>query len=126
MNAVKVLTPREANRTLPLVRRIVQDIQATGQKLRQTVAELGQEAEGDPDVQKLMAELEDLYEELNRIGCFYQDPNFTVGLVDFPAVIEGEEVLLCWRSDEPEVAHYHGLKAGYTGRKPIPEAYLEK
>ena len=126
MNEVKVFTPREANQTLPLVRRIVQDIQETGQKLRQTVAELGREAEGDPGVQKLMAELEDLYGELDRIGCFYQDPNFAMGLVDFPAVIEGEEVLLCWRSDEEEVAHYHGLKAGYAGRKPIPGAYLEK
>ena len=125
MNEVKLFTPREANRTLPLVRRIVQDIQETGQKLRQAVAELGREAEGDADVQKMMGELEDLYGELNRIGCSYQDPNFTVGLVDFPAMIEGEEVLLCWRSDEPEVAHYHGMKAGYAGRKPIPEAYLE-
>jgi hypothetical protein len=42
-----------------------------------------------------------------------------MGLVDFPAMIDGEEVLLCWRSDEPEVLYYHGLEDGFAGRKKI-------
>lgn len=125
MNEFKVFTPKEANRTLPLVRRIVQDIQECGLKVRQTIVPKGQETESDTAVQKLMDELDDLYRELHKIGCFYQDPNFTIGLVDFPAIIDGEDVLLCWRIDEEKVSHYHGLKSGYIGRKPIPEAYLE-
>ena len=40
-------------------------------------------------------------------------------------VIEGRRVLLCWRSDEPDVAWYHGIEAGYAGRQPIPRALLE-
>ena len=41
------------------------------------------------------------------------------GLVDFPALREGEEILLCWRLGEDEVAHWHGLEEGFAGRKPL-------
>lgn len=39
------------------------------------------------------------------------------GLVDFPAVRDGEEVYLCWLVDEPEIEHWHGLDAGFSGRR---------
>ena len=42
------------------------------------------------------------------------------GLLDFPAEHEGEEVLLCWKVGEPEVAYWHGLDEGFAGRKPLP------
>jgi hypothetical protein len=41
-------------------------------------------------------------------------------LVDFPARIGGEDVLLCWRPGEEAVAWYHGLHEGMMGRKPLP------
>jgi hypothetical protein len=84
-------TPQEANRTLPLVKRIVKDIQETGRQLRKTAEELGESAADDPGIRKQMGELEDLFHELEQIGCSYKDPHFTVGLVDFPAIIDGEE-----------------------------------
>jgi hypothetical protein len=42
------------------------------------------------------------------------------GLVDFPALHRGEEVLLCWQVGEGEVAYWHGLEEGFAGRKPLP------
>jgi hypothetical protein len=39
------------------------------------------------------------------------------GLVDFPAVRDGEEIYLCWIVDEPEIEHWHGLDAGFAGRR---------
>ena len=42
------------------------------------------------------------------------------GLVDFPALREGEEVLLCWQVGEDEVAFWHGLDEGFAGRKALP------
>ena len=41
------------------------------------------------------------------------------GLVDFPALRHGEEVLLCWQVGEREVAYWHGLEEGFAGRKPL-------
>lgn len=125
MEEVKYFTPKEANRTLPLVQRIVRDIQAAGGQLRGLSEEVGRDVEEDPRGKKLIRELQELFEELEQIGCSYKDWSFTVGLVDFPAIIDGKEVLLCWRSDEPGVLYYHGLEAGYAGRKRIPGEYLE-
>jgi hypothetical protein len=42
------------------------------------------------------------------------------GLVDFPAVHDGEEVYLCWLVDELEIEHWHELDAGFAGRRPLP------
>ena len=39
------------------------------------------------------------------------------GLVDFPAVRDGEEVYLCWLVDEPQIEHWHALDAGFAGRR---------
>jgi hypothetical protein len=114
-----LFTPAEANRTLPLVRRIVSDILDAGQHLR----ELEQSAVAEQ--QTLQDELRELLAELEGVGCSYRDWSFDVGLVDFPAVIDGEHVLLCWRSDEPQLAYYHGLHAGYAGRKSIPADCLK-
>jgi hypothetical protein len=41
------------------------------------------------------------------------------GLVDFPAIIDGDEVYLCWQLGEDEVEHWHELDAGYGGRRPL-------
>jgi hypothetical protein len=41
------------------------------------------------------------------------------GLVDFPALRNGEEILLCWRLGEDEVAHWHGLEEGFAGRRQL-------
>jgi hypothetical protein len=41
------------------------------------------------------------------------------GLIDFPAVRDGEEVYLCWIDGEPEIDFWHGLDAGYGGRQPL-------
>ena len=120
----KVFTPGEANRMLPLVRRIVEDVLAEGQKLRA----IGREPDPTPEqvsaYEQSTDELKALFAELESLGCSYKDWNFQVGLVDFPAQIDGHGVLLCWRSDEPEVRHYHSLEDGYAGRREIPAELL--
>ncbi|HEY8346522.1 MAG TPA: DUF2203 domain-containing protein [Symbiobacteriaceae bacterium] len=47
-------------------------------------------------------------------------------LVDFPAIIDGQEVLLCWKPGEKSVRWYHGLYEGMMNRKPIPAELLEE
>jgi hypothetical protein len=41
------------------------------------------------------------------------------GLVDFPALRDGEEVYLCWQEGEDEVEFWHGQESGFEGRQPI-------
>ena len=56
-------------------------------------------------------------EALLALGVQVKDVR--IGLVDFPSLRDGEEVLLCWRVGEDDVAFWHGLDEGYAGRKPL-------
>jgi hypothetical protein len=53
------------------------------------------------------------------LGCVIKD--IDVGLVDWYARSGREEVLLCWRFGEKEVGFFHGLEAGFAGRRPVSE-----
>jgi hypothetical protein len=55
---------------------------------------------------------------LQELGLLVKD--LDEGLVDFPALRGDEEVLLCWRLGEGEVAFWHSLDEGFAGRKPLP------
>jgi len=116
----KLFTPAEANRTLPLVRSIVADILEKARDLRGRTA-LSRDPENDEELEQTRQDILDLMQELEDLGATYKDWDFQVGLVDFPAQIEGREVLLCWRSDEPAVAWYHPKESGFAGRVRIPE-----
>ncbi|MEX1296108.1 MAG: DUF2203 domain-containing protein [Candidatus Limnocylindrales bacterium] len=43
------------------------------------------------------------------------------GLVDFPALVNGRPVWLCWKLGEDDIAYWHELEAGIAGRKPLIE-----
>ena len=125
----RLFTPAQANRTLPLVRKIVRDILEAGGRLRTlaaTIHERGGRPEDDERerFEAIKDELGALMQELEAIGCTYKDWGFEMGLVDFPARIDGKNVLLCWRSDEPQVLWYHGNQDGFAGRRAIPEELL--
>ena len=121
---VKYFTQSEAKKTLPLVKRIVKDILEYSFQLKTISDSMGGDISGNLEAEKLLSELNSFMKELEVIGCYYKDWSFSVGLIDFPAVIDGEEVFLCWRSDEEDILHYHGVNEGYAGRKLIPDAYF--
>jgi hypothetical protein len=117
---MKFFTPAEATATLPLVRRIVADILAAGQSMRQLAEQQGFIPDASTEFQALKNDILRCFDELEELGCSYRDWNFSVGLVDFPARFGDDEVLLCWKSDEPTLMYYHGADEGFAGRKPIP------
>ena len=122
----KYYTPVEASKTLPLVKRIVYDILEIGKRIG-TLNLMQKDGETDnPEVEELVDKLNGYLAELEQIGCYFKDWNFTIGLVDFPAKINGKEVLLCWRSDEDSLKYYHDIEAGFAGRKLIPREYFSE
>jgi hypothetical protein len=61
--------------------------------------------------------LRELLGELDELGVQVKDMD--TGLLDFPAVVEGEDALLCWRVGEPHIAYWHTPEAGFAGRRPL-------
>jgi hypothetical protein len=70
-----------------------------------------------PEFAKLARELQEVLDQLGLMGVQVKDVDS--GLLDFPAVREGEPVLLCWRVGEPAVEWWHGPEDGFAGRRPI-------
>jgi hypothetical protein len=132
---MQLFTVEQANRTLPLVRKIVEDVVNQHRRWRETILELdlvSQSArpedqiarveELERDALALSRELDGYQRELQDLGIQLKDPR--LGLVDFPSDIGGRTVLLCWRLGEPEVQFWHEANAGYAGRQPLSPALV--
>ncbi len=85
---------------------------------------LQQSGEGPPGraadaerLRRLAAEITGAVERVNDLGCLVKD--LDMGLVDFHALVGGQQVFLCWQYGEPAVTHWHGLDEGYASRRPI-------
>jgi hypothetical protein len=131
----KYFTAAQANAMLPLLRAILRDVTQLAQELRDrhdrlqrlhksAQSGLGtahrEEVEGiEAEFERGRERMEDYLHELDGLGIELKDP-FT-GLVDFRCMMDGREVYLCWRMDEPEVAHWHELDSGFTGRQKLME-----
>jgi hypothetical protein len=62
-------------------------------------------------------EVRRLLETIEQAGIVLRD--IDRGLIDFPAVMDGREVYLCWELGEDEVAFWHELETGFGGREPL-------
>ena len=71
-------------------------------------------------VARAMRELQRSVGELQAADIVVRD--VARGLIDFPAVQDGEEVYLCWLVDEPDIDWWHELDAGFAGRRRLGEA----
>jgi hypothetical protein len=130
---MKTFTIEQANRTLPLVRRIVQDIveqYARWQELVKALDVLAASPAPDTvridrlqrDIQSAARGIDGFVRELTDLGV--EMKGFDVGLVDFPGEMSGRPVYLCWRLGEPEVAHWHERDAGFAGRRPLAPSMM--
>lgn len=64
-----------------------------------------------------IAEYQAGWREVEGMGAVLKDAG--TGLLDFYGQLDGKLVWLCWKCGEPEVAYYHALDEGFSGRKPI-------
>lgn len=67
--------------------------------------------------EKAMQEAKDTMAEFDAIGVQVKD--LEQGLLDFPCIIDGQTVLLCWKLGEKEIAYWHTEEDGFAGRKPL-------
>jgi hypothetical protein len=66
---------------------------------------------------RLQETVEDALEKIQATGCVVKD--LEVGLLDFPARIDNQDVYLCWKLGEDRIRFYHRQDEGFAGRKPI-------
>jgi hypothetical protein len=130
--AHKFFTLAEANRTLPLVKRVVQDIMTVYPEWKDLVAryelvaaqakpEWGESQEQlglKTQIDVVAGKINSYLKELEQIGCEFK--GFDEGLVDFHGRLDEREILWCWRLGEDRISHFHDLEAGFAGRQPIP------
>ena len=62
-------------------------------------------------------------EAVQNAGAQIKD--LDIGLIDFPTLYRGVEVLLCWKLGEKSIAFWHGTEEGFRGRKAIDREFLE-
>ncbi len=109
-------TVAQANAALTLVERIVLDIVEHHRRIMNLAVE-----PTDTDIEAARraaaGRLHELVGELSALGCELRDWEY--GLVDFPALMDGREVYLCWKLGESSVSHWHDLHGGFKGRESI-------
>lgn len=119
--ARKVFSLALANRALPYVSRVVEDITRVYARIIELRRGADKPGGPDPDAEreyeKTMDRLGELVDELHAVGVELKD--FELGLVDFPAMHQGRDVLLCWKRGEETIAHWHEIDAGLSGRQPV-------
>jgi hypothetical protein len=67
--------------------------------------------------QQLAESLKAALKRILETGCLVKD--LDIGLLDFPAVIDNEDVYLCWKLGEDRIRFYHRQDEGFAGRKPL-------
>jgi hypothetical protein len=68
-------------------------------------------------LEALVQRARDAIQEIDAIGVQIKD--LDIGLLDFPFLLEGETVLLCWKRGEPRIEFWHRIEDGFAGRQPI-------
>jgi hypothetical protein len=136
MPEFKLFSLEEAQRTLPLVRRIVQDLAVEYPAWRAAVGRFevltgGARADWG-ETQELIAAREEVaghaerinrfLQELDAIGCVFK--GFEAGLVDFYSLRDDRPIFLCWRLGEDRIAYWHEIESGFAGRQPIDGSIL--
>jgi hypothetical protein len=130
----KLFTREEAGALLPKVSPLLLEIQQLGREIAEHESHLdidqtklmsnGHKAPADTDalrqkIDTLNSRIRTLTHTILDMGVIVKD--LAEGLVDFPALLHGREVYLCWKLGEDGIHWWHEIEAGFAGRQPLDE-----
>jgi hypothetical protein len=124
----------EAQTLLPVLEALLRKAQAAGSRAGELESEMQQltqriflsggmhvnvvqAARRRAERERTLQEARDTLLEIDEIGVQVKD--LEKGLLDFPCVVDGQTVLLCWKLGEKEIGFWHTTEDGFTGRKPL-------
>ena len=121
----RLFTVDQADRSLVLVERIVEDIifeHARVADLQETIEAAASRHDRDIDalIDQMLGAIDSLQAclgELDCVGAYLCD--WSGGVVDFPSLVAGREVRLCWRHGESRVSHWHEVDSGCAARQSL-------
>ena len=127
MSERKYFTLDQANRTLPLVKRVVGDLVdeyalwKEHMRRYEVLSAIGSTEETEEQratrdkAQEIAGRISEYVEELSTVGCLLK--GFDDGLVDFYGKRDGGDVFWCWKLGEPRITHWHDVDTGFAGRR---------
>jgi hypothetical protein len=130
----KTFTLGEAQTLLPVLESLLRKAQTAGVRVAELEMEMQQlshriflsggmhvdvvvAARRRAEREKSMQEAKDTLGEIEEIGVQVKD--LEQGLLDFPCVLDGKTVLLCWKLGEKEIGYWHSPEDGFEGRRPL-------
>lgn len=134
----RYFTIEEAEEELPRIRKLLAKIQRLKERIgvlagaRSQCPEEIDEVESEQDafslafthevrvnreLHRLAHEFYKALDELNDTGCVIKD--LDEGLIDFYFPLDDRDVLLCWKTGERRIAHWHEVDEGFAGRRPV-------
>jgi hypothetical protein len=137
----RTFTLSEAHELLPVLesllraaiggRKLIEDVDAELQEAAQRVFLNGGTflnvvglARRKAERRKAEQRIQDAIAEIHATGVQVKD--LDVGLLDFPCVVDGDTILLCWKMGEASITHWHTMESGFAGRQPITDRIAGK
>jgi hypothetical protein len=131
--ADKLFTLDEATAVLPQLRLLMERLQRHALRLDAEMQDLARARattlaaldvedllRARPALRLIVEELDDTVDRIGELGGQLKD--IRLGLVDFPSLLDGERVLLCWQFGEDDIAYWHAEEEGFAGRRLLPGA----
>jgi hypothetical protein len=134
----KTFTLAEAQTLLPVLESLVRKAQSAGSRAAALEVEMQQlsqriflsggmhvniaaAARRRAEREKALQDVKDSLAEIDAIGVQVKD--LEQGLLDFPSLVDGRTILLCWKLGEKEIAFWHSPEDGFAGRKPLDSRF---
>ncbi len=134
----KTFTVSEAQTLLPVLESLLRGAQKSALRVHELEAEMQQlnqriflsggmhvdvaaAARRRGEREKAVQSTKETLAEIDSIGVQVQ--SLEDGILDFPCMMGGELVLLCWQIGEPAISYWHGPEDDATARKPLDERF---